>query len=105
MSLIDKVTDHIIFSLTTDLAEHIADNFGLDTNTVSIVIQDYLNCNKIKRVADSIENSKPVNKNIKPAITSANICTFIITRGKKNGLPCNTSIRGDDKFCSKHRSN
>jgi hypothetical protein len=105
MSLLDKVTDHIIFSLTTDLAEHIADNFGLDTNKVSIVIQDYLNCNKTKRVEESVENIKPCNKNIKPAITSANICTFIITRGKKNGLQCNTTIRGDDNFCSKHRGN
>jgi len=38
MNLFEEITD----MLTTDMAEYIADNLGVDSNTVSKIILDYL---------------------------------------------------------------
>ena len=44
--------EEITIILTTDLANHIADHFGLEASDVSDQILDYLGCNTIVKTAE-----------------------------------------------------
>ena len=103
MSLLEQVNILITNILTNDLAEFVADHFGLESDQVSIIIKDYLN-----HVATPVKNSTSITQQnsgpaIKAAASKINKCSFIITRGPKEGTVCGTSIRGGGEYCSKHK--
>jgi len=101
MSILEEVNDLISNKLTGEVAEYIADHFGLDSKEVSNVLKNYL-----KQLSTPVRDSKPMKKSIvsiKPKCSTVNECKFIITRGIKQGQKCGTTIRGEGEFCSKHR--
>lgn len=103
MSLIEQVTQTITHVLTIDLAEFIADHFGLDSNEVSNVVRDYLGHNS---TPVSPISKVPAHKShpTKAATSGIKTCSFKITRGIKEGQLCGTTIRGVGDFCSKHKN-
>lgn len=104
MSLIEQVTQTITNTLTSDLAEFLADRFGLDSNEVSNVIHDYLGHNSTP--ASPIVIPKVTHKSppIKNAVSGVKICPFKFTRGDNQGKTCGTAIRGNGEYCSKHKN-
>lgn len=102
MSLLEQVNSLITNVLTHDLALHLSDQFGLDSDQVSRAIKEYLN-----HVSTPVKNKQGVeNKPIKTTPTvetnKTNVCAYIITRGAKEGQACGVNIRGAGKYCSKH---
>ncbi len=104
MSVIEKVTQTITNTLTSDLAEFLSDRFGLDSNEVSDAIRDYLGNNSTPtspvRIITKVKKSPP----IKSATSGIKTCQFKITRGPKEGKLCGTTIRGIGDYCSKHKN-
>jgi len=103
--------DQINTILSNELAEYIADRFGLDACDVSNVIKDYLQQDPLpmKRTNNLIKNDNtPVVTSddiiIKQQTSDVNTCQFKITRGSKGGTVCGTVIRGNCNFCSKHKN-
>jgi hypothetical protein len=116
MGLFEQIT----VILTNDLAEYLADHFGLDALEVGYKITDYLEQNSEninqskKRIMDKINdnnqfNKKNTNKNknefvFKPAVSGITTCKFKITRGNKGGQVCGTVVRSGGDYCSKHKN-
>jgi hypothetical protein len=109
MGLFAQITD----ILTNDLAEYLADHFGIDAIEVGFKINDYLeqNCkavyNNKKQLVQKQENSlkqKRTEINYKPAVVNIKCCKFKITRGNKEGLVCGTVVRSGGDYCSKHKN-
>ena len=104
MSLIEKVTETITHTLTIDLAEYLADHYGLDSNDVAYQIKCYLGNNSTPvSPAKRVFATKPTIK-IKQCTSGEKKCIFEITRGPKANQTCNTNIRGTGNYCSKHKN-
>ena len=103
MSIVEQITEIITQTLTVDLAEFIADKFGLDSAEVSNSIHDYLGCNSTPVVHSDINKIVRKFPHTKQSITGVKSCQFEITRGKKSGQLCGTAIRGKGDYCSKHK--
>ena len=101
MSLIETITE----SLTTDFAEFLAEKFGLDTNDVSDAVSNYLRLSPTHSLHNTpphivtMEKSQP----IKAAKSGIKTCQFLITRGPRENKQCETHIRGNGIYCSKHK--
>lgn len=99
--IIDKITSTNIKILTGDLADFVADSMGLDHIEVEQVIGCYLGNNAVSIVDEQTDTPEGVL--LKPAVTGAKRCHFVITKGKKKGYECGTRIRGGASYCSKHK--
>ena len=103
MSLIEQVSELITHGLTSDLSEYIADQFGLDSSEVSIAIKNYLGNNSTP-VMGPPRNSPKESPPIKNSVSGVKTCQFKITRGENQGKMCDTTIRGESDYCSKHKN-
>lgn len=103
MSLLEKVNELLINILTTDLAEHISDEFGLDVVEVSREIKNYLDQISTPGTPIIPVQPKKLDKVLKPPVNKGRVCIFVFQRGAKSGKQCETILRAEGNYCSKHK--
>ena len=101
MSLLEQVNELIINNLTTDLAHHISDEFGLDSIEVSNAIKKYLD--QMSTPATPIMQVIVHKPAVKTPVQKEPVCLFVFQRGPKKGTQCGTILRKDSDYCSKHK--
>lgn len=104
MSVLDKVNEIIIQSLCSDMSEYIADQFGLDSIEVAEVVRKYLGQNPTPVLPSAVKKPNKKSRPTKKSSSGSKTCAFKITRGVHRGEMCQTVIRGNSNYCSKHKN-
>ena len=115
MSILEQLSELVYSKLTTDLAEYLADDLGLNSHTVAESIKGYLSQMSTssqkplifkeaeKTTIQVVSGSSTANGSATSPIVNGTNCTYLIQRGENRGKVCNAKIRGGGVLCSKHR--
>lgn len=104
MSILEQINELLYSNLTTALAEHLADEFGLNKHDVTSSVKQYLALNTTSSNHPLVFIQKGDEISTNNSVKTVDTCGYLIKRGEHKGKICGAKIRGGGgELCSKHR--